>query len=555
MSLLICSGCGAENSPFNFRCQACGQPLPETDGPIPETGASWAGRVLGPYLLLGRLGSGSMGSVYRETRGRSGRCVAVKTVPSVREELLPRARREIQALWRIRHPGVVRILGHGIEEGVPWYAMELVQGPTLRERLGARPGESLQDRLTVLRRLCAALGYLPGEGLLHRDLKPENVVLRGGVEPVLVDFGLAAEVGSASGRETLAVERGLAGTPLYMAPEQIRGELLDARADLYALGCIVDQTVTGRPPFRSESRSALLQAHLEAEPIPRSRLALDEGPQQAASELDTLVLRLLAKDPCERLGYADDVAAALEALGAGNGWAPGAPRPRAYLYRPALAGRKAVLGALEERLERLEAGISGLVLVGGESGMGTTRLLLEVARRAAGRQMQVLAGECVPSGAGPSLEDGIRRAAGAAGSGSVRVARVRSRRSQAEPGIDAAGLQGFAAARSPAGGTGPLEALCKPLQAVADRCRERGPQETDRLLGRRGKVLCLYEPALAGLPGQEAHPEAVELPPEGRAAAPVRVSGRDPGGVRRGRRDGAAPGRLAVGRRADAGLP
>jgi predicted ATPase len=502
--------------------------------------------TIGSYRLLEPLGRGGMGVVYRAVH-QDGRLVALKTVHLAAESQLSSLRREIHALARLRHPGIVRIVEEGVSDGLPWYAMELLEGLTLKRYAeglglgaasargqrgeGAAPGgveearpewwtrtldgsgtlhplpdqiprapaseadaavglhagsdapagsgrapsRKLVHLLSVVRRLCGSLAYLHGEGLVHRDLKPDNVLVRPDGMPVLVDFGLAAPFGGEVSREALAAAAFAAGTVGTMAPEQIRGELVDARADLYALGCILYELLTGRPPFVGKLSVEVLWQHLHAEPESPSRLV-----QEMPMLLEELILRLLAKDPCERLGHADDVAAALARLGAEDG--PGLagledwPKPRAYLYRPGFTGREDALAELERHLKGLEQGRPALVFIGGESGIGKTRLLLELARRAETRQLRVLSGESVP--------------------------------------VDAV-AEGSAARSS-----GALQPLRKALQAIADRCRENGVEQTDRLLGRRGKVLCVYEPALLGLPGQQRYPEPVELPAE---AARVRL--------------------------------
>jgi serine/threonine protein kinase/tetratricopeptide (TPR) repeat protein len=478
---------------------------------------------IGPYRVLGRLGRGGMGVVFRGEHVETGAPAAVKTVRVPRQGLLESIRREIHALARIRHPGVVRILDEGVQDGLPWYAMELVEGGPLRRHGGTaaagleacaavepeartrvdseaptevdpeapterwwtlslagassvgRPGEGAgppeiaaarddepwKRLLPVVWRLCGPLAFLHGEGIVHRDLKPENVLVRDDGQPVLVDFGLVSHSGADMSREALQAVGQVVGTVAYMAPEQIRGELVDARADLYALGCILYELITGRGPFVGSLPVQILAQHLAAEPLPPSRLA--SGVPQ---ELDDLVLRLLAKRQQDRLGYADDVAAVLASLGAGEGLTRAEPRPRAYLYRPALAGRGEALLTLERHLDALEGGSGGVVLIGGESGVGKTRLAMEAARMAAQRKLVVLGGECLDVGARP------------------------------------------------------LEGLRKPLQAVADRCREHGRAETERILGARGKLLARYEPALSGLPGQDSHPEPAEL---SSAAAQLRL--------------------------------
>ncbi|MBI2568736.1 MAG: tetratricopeptide repeat protein [Candidatus Schekmanbacteria bacterium] len=460
-----------------------------------------ASRIMGSYRLLGELGKGGMGVVWLAEHVQSRDRVALKTIRVPNESLLRSIRREVLSLARTRHPGVVRILDEGLEDGIPWYSMELLEGLSLRhwaqrvhieaatagdtpagERhtfagaatvlspaalpIAATQATSLERSpgaattalpvapvLTLVRRLCGPLSYLHGEGIVHRDLKPENILVRPDGRPVIVDFGLAVFFGGTENRETLSIEAGVWGTATYMAPEQIRGELVDARADLYALGCILYELLTGRPPFLGGSARDVFHAHLSRPPVPPSRAAGGIPPA-----LDDLVLRLLAKEPRQRLGYADVAAAALADLGAEvcPADATGSPS-RAYLYRPGFAGRAHEMALLRKRLDDLDCGRGGLVLLGGASGVGKTRLAMEVAREALAREALVLAGECL---------DGDRE---------------------------------------------PFRAFRKPLQAIADRCRELGPEEAERLLGARARLLAAIEPTLAGLPGLEAYPKPTEL--------------------------------------------
>jgi predicted ATPase len=457
--------------------------------------------IIGPYRILEPLARGGMGVVYRAEHLVTGEPAALKTVRVPHERMLAGIRREILALARIRHPGIIRIVAEGLHEGLPWYAMELLEGRSLRKlapnmseevptlavapqpaargkrhaREKARRGSSrrrpaaaggrLAEVLSVVRRLCAPLAFLHGEGMVHRDLKPDNVLVRPDGRPVLVDFGLTLQFWGRTSREDLELMSGFAGTAAYMSPEQGRGELVDARADLYALGCILYELLTGRKPFLGESDEIVLSKHLEAAPIPVSELVDGVSP-----ELDLLVLRLLAKDPPERPGHAGVVAQALGRLGADEAPDDAAPRPRAYLYRPGLAGRQDAMLEMDRHVERLCSGRGGIVLVAGESGVGKTRLTLEAARRGERRRLMVLTGGCVPPEAIESSHS-----AGAAGS---------------------------------------LQALRRPLQALADYCREHGPEETQRLLGRHAPVLALYEPAFAALAGAGAERVPGGLPPD-----------------------------------------
>jgi predicted ATPase/tRNA A-37 threonylcarbamoyl transferase component Bud32 len=415
---------------------------------------AWRPERLGPYELSEPLGRGGMGVVYRGRHTETGRLVAVKTISVPDETLVASFRREIHALARLRHPGIVRILDQGVDSGLPWYAMEVLDGTSLRAYTLAGSLDRLSSVLTLARRLCAPLAFLHGEGIVHRDLKPDNVLVLGSGVPVLVDFGLASYFAGTAGREALDVVMA-GGTITYMAPEQIRGELVDARADLYAFGCVLYELLTGWPPFVGRTATELALSHLERAAGPPSEIVPGLPPA-----LDDLVLRLLAKEPSERIGHADAVAAVLDGLGALPPPPANEPRPRAYLYRARFAGRDEALREAERHLGRLKAGAGRLLLVGGESGVGKTRLALEIARAASNAGVRVLAGEGLPNSAR---------------------------------------------------GGGPLEALRRPLQAIADRCRERGRHETDRLLGPRGKLLALYEPALDGLAGQDAYPNPAEL--------------------------------------------
>jgi tetratricopeptide (TPR) repeat protein len=406
-----------------------------------------------------------MGVVYRGAHVETGEPVAVKTVNVVAESMLASLRREIHALGRVRHRGVVRIVQQGVTGGLPWYAMELLQGETLRDhlaRLAGRPVPRPGPMLALLQRLCEPLAAVHAEGIVHRDLKPENIFIRTDGTPVLVDFGFA-QFGARHGREALEVGGAILGSAPYMAPEQIRGDFVDARADLYALGCILYEALTGRPPFVSaEGRSSIAQRFLGA-PVPPSERV---GGVPAA--LDALVLRLLEKRPEDRPGYADDVAAALASVGAGG--APARPRRlQAYLFRPGFSGRTQALVALMERMDQARRGEGGQLFVSGESGVGKTRLVVEMAIETARRGDTVITGECI------ALEVGVQ------GQQSGRAA--------------------------------PLHPFRPLLLALADRCRAHGPAEIERLLGERGPVLAEHEPMLAELPGVRERPAPAPLPP------------------------------------------
>jgi len=477
---------------------------------------------LGPYRILSQLGQGGMGVVYRGQHNETGEQVALKTVDVPYGSVLASLRSEIHALTRIRNPGIVRFVGEGIESGLPWYAMELLEGRTLEDAIrdiwapfaplrthletssltaptwvppvgeavetpaahmpaarpppvepeGVRPpaaGGRLPEMLTLMRRLCRPLTFIHGLGIVHRDLKPGNVFIRSDGTPVLVDFGLVSPSTGAVGREALAVTFHFQGTLEYMSPEQIRLEGSDARSGLYALGCLLYEVVTGRCPFRGQTGAELTARHLYEQPVSPSKLA--DGVPPA---LDALILALLAKDPRERIGHADDVAAVLGELGAQAedpeaAAAESATPVRPYLYRARLHGRKTVMDDLMTQLSTVSMGLpGGLALLGGESGLGKTSLLAAVGREAALRGLRVISGECLPS---------------------------------ATPQSGDAEVLG-----------GPLHLFRTLLQAIADHCRERGLEATEQILGERGKILAAYELALRDLPGQVEQPDPPAVP-------------------------------------------
>ncbi len=299
-------------------------------------------------------------------------------------------------------------------------------------------------------------------------LKPSNIFIRPDGRPVLVDFGLMSNARGMLGREALdAVGRTL-GTASYVSPEQIRGEFVDARADLYALGCMLYESLAGRPPFLALSTKPILTQHLHETPPPISDLV--EG---VPLRLEELIERLLAKNPRERIGYADDVAQLLaEVEGAVlSSRVPMLPaEPIAYLYRPRIAGRGDVLEKVARSRAQATRGEGALLFLGGPSGIGKTFVAAEAARQAAIHGFTVVMGECLPLG-GPD-----------------------------DAGSDLA--------------SGPLRPLRPLLQAMADRCQEEGAAYTDRIFGPRGKLLAAYEPSLTELPGQADYDDPISISPQ-----------------------------------------
>jgi serine/threonine protein kinase len=192
-----------------------------------------------------------MGIVYEARQASTGMRVALKTVSTATPTAAAALRREANVLRGLAHPGIARLLDEGTALGRPYFVMRLVRGERLTDVFAELPGAARWSdirTLTILRRLCSTLAVLHGQGTVHRDVNPRNILVRRADQPVLVDFGLAARFAAPNSRECIDVAGVTMGTLAYTAPEQLRGELVDPRADLYAVGCILYELLTGRLP-------------------------------------------------------------------------------------------------------------------------------------------------------------------------------------------------------------------------------------------------------------------------------------------------------------------
>lgn len=322
------------------------------------------GDRVGAYTLVRPLGVGGMAAVY-EAVGARGERVAVKILHAdqLGTDDVRRFKREILALGSLNHPGVVRVLDAGRQGVYPWMAMEFVDGTDLGEEIQRWRTQPPPDRFqrveAILRGLCDALGTVHSRGIIHRDIKPSNVLITRDGRVKLTDFGVArSETGM-----TLPGEQRPVGTLAFMAPEQIRGGPADPRSDLYALGALLYQLLTGAQPFVSTTVAGYVDQHLRARPRPPSELD-----PRVPARLEAICLRLLLKDPAQRYASARQVIQALE-QGEARAAAP-------------VRGREAELDALLSRMRRLARGQGGMVVVTGPSGSGRSALLSELARRA-----------------------------------------------------------------------------------------------------------------------------------------------------------------------------
>lgn len=263
------------------------------------------GQRIGPYTIEAILGSGGMAVVYRARHSR-GDAVALKVLfppPGAGKEMRTRFEREARTAMRLRHPAIVHVLEAGQTGGRAFMAMALVEGESLADRL-ARAGSLDETTATdIAWQIADALDYAHRQGVVHRDIKPSNILLAADGRALLTDFGVALAL------DDLALTRTghTVGTPAYMAPEQANGQVVDGRADLYSLGVVLYQMITGRTPFRGNTPQ-VLHAHVYDLPPSPSTLA------RVSPGLEAIILRALAKDPAQRFLSGAAMAQALTRL-------------------------------------------------------------------------------------------------------------------------------------------------------------------------------------------------------------------------------------------------
>jgi len=272
--------------------------------------ADMTGKTLGKYRLIERLGRGGMAEVYRAYQPRLERDVAVKVMfgyLAEDEKFVGRFEREAKAVAALHHPHIVQIHDFDVEDDVYYMVMEYIGGETLKARLkrlnAAGKRMRLDEVVRIFRALCDALDYAHAQGCIHRDIKPANVMFDG-ERLVLTDFGIASIVGGTR----YTASGAMVGTPAYMSPEQGQGDPGDVRSDVYSLGVILYEMVTGRLPYDADTPLAVVLKHLN-EPLPLpTQVCADVTPA-----VERVILKALAKVPDDRYQSAGALAGALEA--------------------------------------------------------------------------------------------------------------------------------------------------------------------------------------------------------------------------------------------------
>lgn len=331
------------------------------------------GARLGPYEIVSIIGAGGMGDVYKARDTRLDRTVAIKVLgPHVPQR---RFLQEARAVSALNHPNIVILYDIASDAGVDFLVLEYVPGKTLKDIIPAE-GLPMADVVEYGVQIAHALGAAHAAGIVHRDIKPTNVIVTPASQIKVLDFGVAkllepvradASAETLTAENTARTEPGLVvGTVSYMSPEQTRCEPLDARSDIFSLGCVLYEAATGQLPFRGASVLSIMHAIATANPHPPSTLRSDLPP-----EFDFVIERALAKDKDHRYGSAWELVDALQSV---RGQSLPAAQPAAEREPEAFVGREAEMLRLREVLRRAVEGSGKILFLTGEPGMGKSAL-------------------------------------------------------------------------------------------------------------------------------------------------------------------------------------
>ena len=404
-----CPSCQASNEPGEKFCGSCGAPVGVAVGVEAAAEATIIAERLsiapsqapsavfkeGRYLVKQLLGEGATKKVYLVNDTTLDRDVAFAIIKTEGLDEVGRQRifREAQAMGRLgEHPNIVHIYDLGEEGGHPYMVLPVMTGgdveSLMKDALDHRL--PLEQTIQIAKDMCRALEFAHSQGMVHRDLKPGNVWLTADGTAKIGDLGLAVF----ADRSRLTQEGMMVGTVSYMPPEEAMGSAVTSSADLYSLGCMLYEMVTGTPPFRGDDLVAIIGQHVNTPPV-----APTWHNPSCPKPLEALILRLLAKDPAERPQSATDALTALEGIGTTisieePASAVGEPNVLDSLAGGVFVGRQRGMGELKSALEEALLGRGRLMMLVGEPGIGKTRTAEELATYARVRGAQVLWGRC-----------------------------------------------------------------------------------------------------------------------------------------------------------------
>ena len=257
------------------------------------------GQMLGPYRIISQVGQGGMATVYKAYQPSMDRNVAIKVLPrqlAESPEFAARFQQEARIIARLEHPHILPVFDFGESDGVTYFVMRYLEAGTLKTKMEAGP-LSLNEIDRLFTQLAEALNYAHGHGIIHRDLKPANALIDESGNLFLTDFGIAKLLESASPR--LTQTDAIMGTPAYISPEQARAETVNQRSDIYSLGIILYEMVTGSVPFVADTPLAVILKHI-SDPLPPPSIVKKDIPQP----IESVILKALAKDPDDRYATA-----------------------------------------------------------------------------------------------------------------------------------------------------------------------------------------------------------------------------------------------------------
>jgi class 3 adenylate cyclase/tetratricopeptide (TPR) repeat protein len=401
----VCPACGRANTAGARFCNGCGAGLSEPAAPLrtptPQPSralpASFAG---GRYTVKGFLGEGGRKRVYLAHDAKLDRDVAFAVIKTegLDADGLARVKREAQAMGRLGdHPNIVTVFDTDQEGAEPYIVSQYMAGGDLAAVLQQREDHRLpiEGAVRVAEQVCSGLAHAHARGIVHRDLKPGNIWFDSSGVAKIGDFGLAV----ALDRSRLTMAGMMVGTASYMPPEQAMGGETTYASDLYALGCVLYEMVTGRPPFVGDDTVAVISQHVNTAPV-----APTWHNAECPAGLQTLILRMLEKDAKQRPASAEQVREALASVSRGSTPAPqpagGAPQAEEAnpIYRRTFVGREPELKLLESAFDNALSGQGSLLMIVGEPGIGKTTITEQLATYVGMRGGKSLVGHCYEEG-------------------------------------------------------------------------------------------------------------------------------------------------------------